>query len=136
MLNTQSKEALPTMRAGDCESRMGGVQYCLSPLPLPTDGEHALDVAELDVHHDDVTMDLRQGSSPEGLTLAGHTLMFGFVFMFGFGLFLFFIMAIKGSGYVTAFIVWFSILYAMFLFVFNPAIPFVNTLLKRTPPYV
>lgn len=72
MFNTQPKEALPPMRAGERESRAGGEQYCFSPLPLPTDSEHAVDMAHIDVRHDDVTMDLRQGASPESLMTVGH----------------------------------------------------------------
>ena len=113
---------------------MGGVQYCLSPLPLPTDGEHAGDVAQLDVHHDDVTMDLRQGASPEGLIMAGHTLTSGFLFMLFSGLLMLFFLTIRGDGHIYSFVIFFVGLYFVFLFVFNPAIPFTNTLLKRTPP--
>ncbi len=74
MFNTQPQETLPPMRAGERESRAGGEQYCFSPLPLPTgnEHEHAVDMAHIDVRHDDVTMDLRQGASPESLMTAGH----------------------------------------------------------------
>nr|WP_198034519.1 hypothetical protein [Halomonas sp. 1513] len=72
MFNTSPKEALPPMRSGERESRAGGEQYCLSPLPLPVDSEHGVDVANIDVRHDDVTMDIRQGASPESLMTAGH----------------------------------------------------------------
>ena len=86
MSNTQPEDALPPVRAGDRESRMGGVQYCLSPLPLPTDGEHARDVAQLDVHHDAVTMDIRQVESPDSMMTSGHILSGLALFMNGFGL--------------------------------------------------
>ena len=134
MLKSNTPKHLSPMRAGDRESRMGGVQYCLSPLPLPTDGEHAWDVAQLDVHHDDVTMDLRQRASPEGLITAGHTLTSGFLFMLFLELLLLFFSTIRGGGHIYTLVVFFFGLYFVFLFVFNPAIPFTNSLLKRTPP--
>ncbi|WP_018917404.1 hypothetical protein [Vreelandella zhanjiangensis] len=135
MLKSNAPKSFSPMRAGERESRAGGVLYCLSPLPLPSDGEHALDVAQLDVNHDDVIMDLRQGASPEGLITAGYTLTCGFVFMSCIFLFLLLIDAIKGYWYLESLIICIVGLYAIFLFAFNPAIPFVNTLLKRTPPY-
>ena len=115
MLKSNTPKNLSPMRAGDRESRMGGVQYCLSPLPLPTDGEHAGDVAQLDARHDDVTMDLRQGASPEGLITAGHTLTSGFLFMLFLELLLLFFLTIRGSGHIYSFIVFF-LLYILCFF--------------------
>ncbi|WP_447894193.1 hypothetical protein [Vreelandella sp. GE22] len=86
MLKTNIRSAVPPMRAGERESRAGGEQYCLSPLPLPVNSKYAVDVAHIDVRHDDVTMDLRQGESPEGLITAGYTLTSGFLFMLFSGL--------------------------------------------------
>ncbi len=94
------------MRAGERESRAGGEQYCLSPLPLPVDSEHAVDVAHIDVRHDDVTMDIRQGASPDSVMTAGHMLSVGAVFMSGFGLLLLIIAVAKNSFYNIAFITW------------------------------
>lgn len=74
-------DSQPSMRAGERESRAGGEQYCLSPLPLPTDSEHAVDVGHLDFRHDDTIMDLRQGADPENLMTAGHIFSFGFMVM-------------------------------------------------------
>ena len=106
MFNTNPKEALPPMRAGERESRAGGEQYCLSPLPLPVDSEHAVDVAHIDVRHDDVTMDIRQGASPDSMMTAGHMLSVGAVFMSGFGLLLLIIAVAKNSLYNMVFIGW------------------------------
>ncbi|WP_217987741.1 hypothetical protein [Halomonas salipaludis] len=106
MFNTSPKEALPPMRAGERESRAGGEQYCLSPLPLPVDSEHGVDVAHIDVRHDDVTMDIRQGASPESLMTAGHVFSFGSVFMSGFFLLLLMIAVAKGSLYEMVLIGW------------------------------
>ena len=106
MFNTHPQEALPPMRAGERESRAGGEQYCFSPLPLPTGSEHAVDVAHIDVRHDDVTMDIRQGASPDSLMTAGHMLSVGAVFMNGFGLLLLFIAMTKNSLYDMVFIGW------------------------------
>ncbi|WFE72353.1 hypothetical protein P8S55_04480 [Halomonas sp. M1] len=133
MFNTQPKGTLPPMRAGEHESRAGGEQYCLSPLPLPADSEHAVDVAHIDVRHDDVTMDIRQGASPDSMMTAGHMLSVGAVFMNGFGLLLFFIAITKNSLYDMVLIGWGG-LYFVFLYVFILGIIWINTLLKRIPP--
>ncbi|MDN7131572.1 hypothetical protein JNO04_04290 [Halomonas sp. MC140] len=133
MFNTNPKDALPPMLAGERESRAGGEQYCLSPLPLPADSEHAVDIAHIDVRHDDVTMDIRQGASPDTMMTAGHTLSVGAVFMNGFGLLLLMIAVAKNSLYDMVFIGWGG-LYAGFLFVFILSIVWMNTLLKRIPP--
>ncbi|MDN7131570.1 hypothetical protein JNO04_04280 [Halomonas sp. MC140] len=106
MFKTTPQNALPPMRAGERESRAGGEQYCLSPLPLPTDSEYAVDVAHIDVRHDDVTMDIRQGASPDSMMTAGHILSFGAVFMSGFGLLLLMIAFAKNSLYDMVFIGW------------------------------
>jgi hypothetical protein len=134
MFNTSPKEALPPMRAGERESRAGGEQYCLSPLPLPVDSEHAVDVAHIDVRHDDVTMDIRQGASPDSVMTAGHMLSVGAVFMSGFGLLLLIIAVAKNSFYNIAFITWGGGLYFVCLFVFFAGIVAVNLVLKRMPP--
>lgn len=134
MFNTNPKDALPPMRAGDRESRSGGEQYCLSPLPLPTDSGHAVDVAHIDVRHDDVTMDIRQGASPDSMMTAGHVLSGLMLFMNGLGLLLFVIAVAKNSFYEMAFIGWGGGLYTGFLFVFILSVVWMNTLLKRTPP--
>lgn len=106
MFNTNPKEALPPMRAGERESRAGGEQYCLSPLPLPVDSEHAVDVAHIDVRHDDVTMDIRQGASPDSLMAVGHMLSVGIVFMSGFCLILVLATLIKNTMQEVALAVW------------------------------
>ena len=106
MFNTSPKEALPPMRSGERESRAGGEQYCFSPLPLPVDSEHGVDVAHIDVRHDDVTMDIRQGASPESLMTAGHMLSIGAVFMNGFCLILLMIAVTKNSMYGVVLAVW------------------------------
>ncbi|MCZ0928650.1 hypothetical protein L0636_13220 [Halomonas janggokensis] len=77
MFKTTPQNALPPMRAGERESRAGGEQYCLSPLPLPTDSEYAVDLAHIDVRYDKVTMDIRQGASPDSMMTAGHMLSVG-----------------------------------------------------------
>ncbi|MCE8023855.1 hypothetical protein HOP59_06900 [Halomonas sp. MCCC 1A11058] len=126
-------DSLPAMRAGERENRAGGEQYCLSPLPLPSDSEHAVDVAHIDVRHDDVSMDLRQAVSPESLMTAGHTLSAGASAI----LVLFFITwwAVGGfppdSQLIT---LWGGGLYFGFLFVFILGIVWMNTLLRRIPP--
>lgn len=118
MLNTNPKEVLPPMRAGERESRAGGEQYCLSPLPLPVDSEHAVDVAHIDVRHDDVTMDIRQGASPDSMMTAGHVLSIGVVFMSGFCLILVLATFIKNTMHEVALAVWggFILFSCMFLF--------------------
>ena len=106
MFNTNPKDALPPMRAGERESRAGGEQYCLSPLPLPTDSEYAGDVANIDVHHDDVIMDLRQGASPDTLMTAGHVLSGLALFMNGFFLVVFCMAIIKNTAYSQVLAFW------------------------------
>ncbi|CAM3649257.1 hypothetical protein [Halomonas casei] len=106
MFNTNPKEVLPPMRAGERESRAGGEQYCLSPLPLPTDSEYAVDVAHIDVRHDDVTMDIRQGASPDSMMTAGHILSGLVLVISSFCLILFLMVVIKNTMYGVAFAVW------------------------------
>lgn len=118
MFNTNPKDALPPMRAGERESRAGGEQYCLSPLPLPTDSEYAVDVANIDVLHDDVTMDIRQGASPDSMMTAGHMLSIGAVFMNGFGFLLLFIAITKNSLYDMVFIGWGGAVFRFFICVY------------------
>jgi hypothetical protein len=133
MIKTSPKEALPPMRAGERERRAGGKQYCLSPLPLPSDSEYAVDVAHIDVCHDDAIMDLRQGASPESLMTAGHMLSFGTCAIFA----LFFIIWVGIGGFPPDFqliVVWGGGLYIGFLFVFIIGIVWVNMLLRRIPP--
>ena len=84
MFKTTPKKALPPMRAGERESRAGGEQYCLSPLPLPVNSEYAVDVAHINVRHDEATMDIRQGASPDSMMTAGHMLSVGVVAMMAF----------------------------------------------------
>ena len=134
MFNTQPKEALPPMRAGERESRAGGEQYCLSPLPLTTDSEYAVDVAHIDVLHDDVTMDIRQGASPDSLMTAGHVLSVGAVFMNGFFLVVFCMAIIKNTAYSQVLAFWAGGLYFVFLYVLILGIIWINALLKRIPP--
>ncbi|MGO3217601.1 MAG: hypothetical protein ACTIJ4_16010, partial [Halomonas sp.] len=134
MFNTNPKEVLPPMRAGERESRAGGEQYCLSPLPLPTDSEYAVDVAHIDVRHDDVTMDIRQGASPDSMMTAGHILSGLVLVISSFCLILFLMVVIKNTMYGVAFAVWGGGLYTVFLFVFILSIVWMNTLLKRLPP--
>ena len=120
------------MRSGERESRAGGEQYCLSPLPLPVDSEHGVDVAHIDVRHDDVTMDIRQGASPESLMTAGHMFSFGTCAIFV----LFFITwgAVGGFPPDSQLIAVWGGLYFGFLFVFILGIVWINTLLRRIPP--
>lgn len=84
MFKTTPSKALPPMRAGERESRAGGEQYCLSPLPLPVNSEYAVDVAHINVRHDEVTMDIRQGASPDSMMTAGHVFSGLFVTMMVF----------------------------------------------------
>ena len=134
MFNTQPKEALPPMRAGERESRAGGEQYCLSPLPLPADSEHAVDVAHIDVHHDDVTMDIRQGASPDSMLTAGHVLSGLALFMNGFFLVVFCMAIIKNTAYSQVLAFFLGGGYLVFLWVFIAYFVAINTLLKRRPP--
>ena len=106
MFNTNPKDALPPMRAGERESRAGGEQYCLSPLPLPTDSEYAVDVSHIDVHHDSATMDIRQGANPDTMMTAGHVLSVGTVFMNGFFLVVFCMAIIKNTAYSQVLAFW------------------------------
>ncbi len=122
------------MRAGGRESRAGGEQYCLSPLPLPTDSEYAVDLAQIDVRHDEATMDIRQGASPDSMMTAGHMLSVGMTCMSGFCLILVLATLMKNTMQEVAFAVWGGGLYASFLFVFTLAILWLNTLFKRMPP--
>ncbi|PCF94514.1 hypothetical protein, partial [Vreelandella nigrificans] len=133
MFNTNLKEALPPMRAGERESRAGGEQYCFSPLPLPADSEHAADVAHIDVRHDAATMDIRQGASPDSMMTAGHTLSVGTSII----MVLFLVIWVGVGGFPPdpqLVAVWGGGLYAGFLFVFILSIVWLNTLLKRIPP--
>ncbi|WP_445010948.1 hypothetical protein [Vreelandella stevensii] len=134
MFKTTPSKALPPMRAGERESRAGGEQFCLSPLPLTVNSEYAVDVAHIDVRHDDATMDIRQGASPDSMMTAGHTLSIGIMLMSGFGLLLLMIAVAKNSFYSVALIAWGGGLYTVFLFVFLLSIIWMNTLLKRMPP--
>ncbi|MBS3666523.1 hypothetical protein [Vreelandella boliviensis] len=134
MFNTNPKDALPPMRAGERESRAGGEQYCLSPLPLPTDSEYAVDVANIDVLHDDVTMDIRQGASPDTMMTAGHVLSGLALFMNGFFLVVFCMAIIKNTAYSQVLAFWGGGLYFVFLYIFILGIIWINTLLKRIPP--
>ncbi|WP_445010947.1 hypothetical protein [Vreelandella stevensii] len=84
MFKTTPSKALPPMRAGERESRAGGEQVCLSPLPLPVNSEYAVDVAHIDVRHDDATLDIRQGASPDSMMTAGHIFSGLFVTMMAF----------------------------------------------------
>jgi len=133
MFNTNPKDALPPMRAGERESRAGGEQYCLSPLPLPTDSEYAVDVANIDVLHDDVTMDIRLGASPDTMMAAGHVLSGLALFMNGFFLVVFCMAIIKNTAYSQVLAFWGG-LYFVFLYIFILGIIWINTLLKRIPP--
>lgn len=134
MFNTNPKDALPPMRAGERESRAGGEQYCLSPLPLPTDSEYAVDVSHIDVHHDSATMDIRQGANPDTMMTAGHVLSVGTVFMNGFFLVVFCMAIIKNTAYSQVLAFWGGGLYFVFLYIFILGIIWINTLLKRIPP--
>ena len=134
MFNTNPKDALPPMRAGERESRAGGEQYCLSPLPLPADSEHAVDVAHIDVHHDDVTMDIRQGASPDSMLTAGHVLSGLALFMNGFFLVVFCMAIIKNTAYSQVLAFFLGGGYLVFLWVFIAYFVAINTLLKRRPP--
>ncbi|TNH18479.1 hypothetical protein [Halomonas sp. BL6] len=134
MFKTTTNKALPPMRAGERESRAGGEQYCLSPLPLPVNSEYAVDVAHIDVRHDEATMDIRQGASPDTMMTAGHMLSGLTLFMSGFCLILLMATLIKNTMQEVAFAVWAGGLYFSFLFVFTLAILWLNTLFKRMPP--
>ncbi|KHJ50069.1 hypothetical protein PZ78_15145 [Vreelandella venusta] len=106
MFKTTPNKALPPMRAGERESRAGGEQYCLSPLPLPVNSEYAVDVAHIDVRHDEATMDIRQGANPDTMMTAGHMLSVGTMFMSGFSLLLLMIAAVNNSLYDMVLIGW------------------------------
>ncbi|MEG3081435.1 hypothetical protein R3F64_16375 [Halomonas sp. 5021] len=133
MFKTTPNKALPPMRAGERESRAGGEQYCLSPLPLPVNSECAVDVAHIDVRHDEATLDIRQGASPDSMMTAGHMLSVGVT-----AIMIMFLIIWVGIGgfppdpqFAAA---WGGGLYAGFLFVFTLAILWLNTLIKRMPP--
>ncbi|MGM0856754.1 MAG: hypothetical protein ACQEW0_06665 [Pseudomonadota bacterium] len=134
MFKTTPNKALPPMRAGERENRAGGEQYCLSPLPLPVNSEYAVDVAHIDVRHDDATMDIRQGASPDSMMTAGHMLSVGIIFMTGFGLLLLMIAVAKNSLYDMVLIGWGGGLYFVILFTFVAGIVAVNSVLQRMPP--
>ncbi|MCE8043688.1 hypothetical protein HOP60_16150 [Halomonas daqingensis] len=128
------KDSLPAMRAGERESRAGGEQYCLSPLPLPIDSERGVDVAHIDVFHNDAIMDLRQGASHEGLLTTGHTFSVGLTFIGAFGVLLLLMALYKGSLPLQLIFWWVGALYAVTLFPFITGIAFPNVVLRRTPP--
>ncbi len=133
MFKTTPNKALPPMRAGERESRAGGEQYCLSPLPLPVNSEYAVDVAHIDVRHDEATMDIRQGANPDTMMTAGHMLSVGVVAMMAF----FLIVWIGIGGFppdpqLAA--AWGGGLYFVVLFTFFAGIVAVNLVLKRMPP--
>ncbi|WP_447956301.1 hypothetical protein [Vreelandella sp. EE7] len=134
MFKTNIRSALPPMCAGERESRAGGEQYCLSPLPLPVNSEYAVDVAHVNARHDDATMDIRQGASPDSMMTAGHMLSGLTLFMSGFCLILVLATLMKNTMQELAFAVWGGGLYTGFLFVFTLAILWLNTLFKRMPP--
>jgi len=133
MPNPTIDDLLPPMRAGECESRAGGEQCCLSPLPLPTDSEHGVDVAHIDVRHDDATMDLRQGADPESLMTTGHIASF-----LSCGILVLFIIIWAGFGgfppplELIAFGV--GSIYMALFFPFILGIIFPNIVLRRIPP--
>jgi hypothetical protein len=133
MFKTTPNKALPPMRAGERESRAGGEQYCLSPLPLPVNSEYAVDVAHIDVRHDDATMDIRQGASPDSMMTAGHMLSVGVVAMMAF----FLVVWVGIGGFppdpqLAA--AWGGGLYFVVLFTFVAGIVAVNSVLQRMPP--
>lgn len=118
MFNTNPTEALPPMRAGERESRAGGEQYCLSPLPLLTDSEYAVDVAHIDVRHDEATMDIRQGASPDSMMTAGHILSGLVLVISSFCLILFLMVVVKDTMYEVAFAVWGGALFCISICVY------------------
>ncbi len=122
-------DSLPPMRAGERESRAGGEQYCLSPLPLPTDSEHGVDVAHIDFCHDETTMDLRQGAHPDSLMNVGHMVSLGTL-----GMVVFFLLVWAALGGFPPIAFFGGALYAVLLFPFFTGIAFPNVVLKRTPP--
>lgn len=133
MFKTTPNKALPPMRAGERESRAGGEQYCLSPLPLPVNSEYAVDVAHIDVRHDEATMDIRQGASPDSMMTAGHMLSVGVVAMLAF----FLVVWVGIGGFppdpqLAA--AWGGGLYFVVLFTFVAGIVAVNSVLQRMPP--
>ncbi|WP_447956303.1 hypothetical protein [Vreelandella sp. EE7] len=123
-----------SLRAGQWARQGGSVQYCLSPLPLPTDSELAHDVTKVDVYHDDAVMDLRPGSNPEATMMAGTCVTGGGVFVIFVSLFGLWVAAMRGGGYITIFLFIFLLSYIILLVMGNFAIPFMNTALRRTPP--
>ncbi len=133
MFKTNIRSAVPPMRAGERESRAGGEQYCLSPLPLPVNSEYAVDVAHIDVRHDDATMDIRQGASPDSMMTAGHMLSVGIVAIMVFCLVVW--VGIGGFPPDPQFAAaWGGGLYFVTLFTFIAGIVTVNLVLQRMPP--
>lgn len=127
-------EPLPPMRAGERESRAGGEQYCLSPLPVPTDSEHGVDVAHIDVRHDEATMDLRQGASLDSLLITGHVFSVGLTFIVGIGAFLLLLAFFWGGLPLATIPWWFGVAYGISLFPLFAGILFPDVVLKRIPP--
>ncbi|WP_231125593.1 hypothetical protein [Vreelandella piezotolerans] len=111
----------------------GGEQYCLSPLPLPVNSEYAVDVAHIDVRHDEATMDIRQGADPDTMMTAGHMLSVGVVAMMAF----FLIVWIGIGGFPPdpqLAVAWGGGLYFVVLLTFFAGVVAVNLVLKRMPP--
>lgn len=127
-------EPLPPMRAGERESRAGGEQYCLSPLPVPTDSEHGVDVAHIDVRHDEATMDLRQGASLESLLITGHMFSVGLLAIGGLALIFLLSAVYKGSLPLELVVAGVGVTYGISLFPFFTGILFPDVVLKRIPP--
>ncbi|MCS2610802.1 hypothetical protein [Halomonas dongshanensis] len=105
----------------------------MSPLPLPVNSEYAMDVAHIDVRHDDATMDIRQGARPDTMTTAGHMLSVGVSAMMAF----FLVIWVGLGGFppdpqLSA--AWAGGLYFVILFTFVASIVAVNSMLKRMPP--
>ncbi|ABI55398.1 hypothetical protein ACN2MM_00665 [Alkalilimnicola ehrlichii MLHE-1] len=127
-------DTLPPMRAGERESRAGGEQYCLSPLPLPTDSEHGVDVAHIDVRRDEVTMDLRQAASLDSVLITGHIFSVGLTLISGLGL-LFSLSAVyKGSLPLELVAGGLGSIYAVILFPLFAGILYPDVVLRRIPP--
>ncbi|WP_447894164.1 hypothetical protein [Vreelandella sp. GE22] len=86
------------LRAGQWARQGGSVQYCLSPLPLPTDSELAHDVTKVDVYYDDAVMDLRAGANPEASMMAGTCVTGGGIILIFVSLLLLWIAAMRGGA--------------------------------------
>ncbi|ABI56197.1 hypothetical protein ACN2MM_04850 [Alkalilimnicola ehrlichii MLHE-1] len=127
-------DTLPPMRAGERESRAGGEQYCLSPLPLPIDSEHGVDVAHIDVRHDEVTMDLRQGATPESLLVTGHIASGLMTFLAGLALVFLLSAVYKGSLPFELVVAGVGVTYGIALFPFFIGILYPDVILRRIPP--